>query len=238
MSNPIFDKPLEKNVHTIAFYNVENLFNINDDPNVLDDDFTVDGVKKWGSKRYADKINKIAMTISEIGTKNTQRPPVLMGIVEVENKDVVKDVIHSEHLRKWDYGVVHFDSPDERGIDNALIFQKRHFELRHAEPIPLLVGNTNGEMDKTRDILYVHGKLNNEEVHVFVNHWPSRREGEALTEHKRIKASETVKGFVKKLKSKTSHPITSLWAILTMGRMLPVFDRSWKWKPCTILWHV
>ncbi len=165
----------------------------------MDDEFTPLGQKKWNTRRYQNKIHKLSQTISEIGLKTTQQPPTLLGLVEVENERVVKDVLKTAHLRKWDYDLVHFNSPDERGIDNALVYQKNYFEVLHAEPIPLLVHNPNGEPDKTRDILYVHGKLNKEEVHVFVNHWPSRREGAAITEYKRIKASETIKAFVQSI---------------------------------------
>ncbi|MEA1787513.1 endonuclease [Arenibacter sp. GZD96] len=193
-------------IHTVAFYNVENLFDLENDPNTLDDDFTPLGQKKWNGKRYKNKVHKVSKTISEIGLKNAQQPPTLLGMVEVENDSVVRDVLATSYLRRWDYDLVHFDSPDERGIDTALVYQKKYFDVLHAEPIPLVVHNTNGEPDRTRDILYVHGKLNGEEVHVFVNHWPSRREGAEFTEFKRIKASETIKTFAQRIETQYENP--------------------------------
>ena len=113
-------------------------------------------------------------------------------MAEVENKAVIQTLLRSKRLRNLDYGLVHFDSPDERGIDTALIYDKGRFSVLASETIPLLVQNTNGERDLTRDILYVHGKLHEEEIHVFINHWPSRREGAEETSYKRIKAAETI----------------------------------------------
>ncbi len=182
----------KENRYTIAFYNLENFFDTKNDPYLLDDDFTPNGFKRWNTSKFWNKANKISRTISRIGLEESDYPPVLVGMAEVENKGVIKSLLQSKQLRDIDYGVVHFDSPDERGIDTALIYHKKHFEVLDAETIPLMVQNTNGDRDLTRDILYVHGKLHQEEIHVFVNHWPSRREGVEETSYKRIKAAETI----------------------------------------------
>nr|WP_313790407.1 endonuclease [Allomuricauda ochracea] len=130
--------------------------------------------------------------ISKIGLEDTGGPPALVGIAEVENKVVIQQLLQSKALRDEPYDFVHFDSPDERGIDTALIYHKTYFKVLKSETLPLLIINDTGERDFTRDILYVCGKLNQEEIHVFVNHWPSRREGEETTRYKRIRAAETV----------------------------------------------
>ncbi len=189
----LFKKKKKPNLHTIAFYNLENLFGTIDDPNTMDDDFTPKGFKKWTPKRYKKKIYKLAKTISEIGVDSTERPPVLVGIAEVENEKAIQDLINAEPLRKTAYHYVHYDSPDERGIDTGLLYHKDYFEVLFSEPIALMVYNAEGERDTTRDILYVHGKLNGEEVHVFVNHWPSRRTGDIETDYKRVEAANTIK---------------------------------------------
>ncbi len=201
-----FKRKKTKNLHTIAFYNVENLFDTEDDPDTLDDDFTPGGFKKWSKKRYKKKLYKLAKTMSELGKESTRRLPVLIGLAEVENEKVVKDLIFSEPLRATNYHYVHYDSPDERGIDTALIYHKEYFEVIFSEPITLLVYNPNGERDTTRDILYVHGKLNGEEIHVFVNHWPSRRDGEMATGYKRVRAAEIIRERMEKIESKYSSP--------------------------------
>ena len=172
----------------IGFYNLENLFDTTDDLYTLDDDFTSKGFKKWKEKRFYKKLKKLAYARARIGEDDGCEPPVLLGIAEVENKRVIRKLLDTGELKSLNYDFVHFDSPDERGIDTALIYDKDHFELINGETLPLLVQNGNGDRDYTRDILYVHGTLNGEEVHVFVNHWPSRREGTDQTEPKRIKS--------------------------------------------------
>ena len=142
--------------------------------------------------RYRSKVKKLGRAISKIGEEKNLNPPVLIGIAEVENDKVVEKLLKTKHLRELPLGYVHFDSPDERGIDTGLIFNKEHFKVEEAETLPLLIENENGDRDFTRDILHVHGKLNHEDIHVFVNHWPSRRDGADETKHKRIEAAHTI----------------------------------------------
>ncbi|MGB6150821.1 MAG: endonuclease [Pricia sp.] len=191
-------------MHTIAFYNLENLFDTVDDPLTRDDDFTPKGSKKWTNKRYKKKLFKLGKAISEIG--GSEGFPVLFGVAEVENKTVIENLLGSDHLRDMDYGYVHYDSPDERGIDCALVYHKAHFKVFHSEPITLKVFDTNGRQDATRDILYVSGKLGDEALHIFVNHWPSRRDGGAETDHKRMTAAETLLDFMRDVEKRTKNP--------------------------------
>ncbi len=206
MNLPFFKRNRKRQLNTIAFYNLENLYDTVDDPETLDDDFTPNGSKKWSNKRYKKKLYKLAKTLSEVGTNATNNPPVLIGVAEVENKTVIEDLLDTEPLRDHDYSYVHYDSPDERGIDCALIYHKSNFEVLHAEPITLLVFEKDGRRDATRDILYVEGHLNDEEVHIFVNHWPSRREGGEKTSYKRIKAAETLLDFMADIETRTKNP--------------------------------
>lgn len=189
----LFRKKKNKNLYTIAFYNLENLFDTEDNQHTLDSDFTPNGFKKWTPKRYRRKLTKLAKTIYEIGNDTNDYPPVLIGVAEAENERVLDDLILTNPLKKVDYAFVHYDSPDERGIDTGLIYNKRYFQVISSKPIPLIIDNLDGEQDTTRDILYVYGKLNGEEVHVFVNHWPSRRDGNESTEYKRIAAANRIR---------------------------------------------
>lgn len=201
-----FKKKKSTQLHTIAFYNLENLFDTVEHRETLDDDFTPNGFKKWTPKRYKKKVYKLAKTISEIGLESTLKAPALIGIAEVENEVVIKDLINTEQLNKIDYGYVHYNSPDERGIDTALLYDKSHFEVLQSEPITLMVYSTEGERDLTRDILYVYGKLNGEKVHVFVNHWPSRRAGANETDYKRMEAAKTLKGIMARIENEHMNP--------------------------------
>lgn len=115
-------------------------------------------------------------------------------------------MIEAEHLRGTDYDFVHYDSPDERGIDTALLYNKNNFVVLDSEAIALMIYEDDGRRDTTRDILYVKGKLNNEEVHVFVNHWPSRRNGQSETGHKRVEAARTIRRYMKKVEIENENP--------------------------------
>lgn len=189
--------------HTIAFYNIENLFDIYDDDLTRDDDFLPTAEKRWTVKRYKNKLKKIGFVIANIGQKESQKHPALVGLAEIENEAVLKDLIESKHLKTFPYDFVHFDSPDERGIDVALLYDKTIFKLAHAESFALHLYDDDGDKDHTRDILLVSGLFKGLELHILVNHWPSRRSGDVETEHKRIAASERVSEIVASIQDKS-----------------------------------
>ena len=182
-------KTEENDYFTVAFYNLENLFDTKDDKYTNDEGFLPDSERRWTDKRYRKKLRKLGYTISQIGLKASEKLPVVVGLAEVENEGVVEDLIQSKHLKDHPYDLVHYDSPDERGIDTALIYDTRYFEVIRSEVHSLQLVDENGEIDHTRDILEVEGLINGEAVHILVNHWPSRREGAKETAHKRITAS-------------------------------------------------
>ncbi len=186
---------------TVGFYNLENLFDTEDDPTILDDDFTPKGYKNWDKKKYKNKLRKLGKVIAQIGKKETKAPPALLGVAEVENIDVLVDLIDTKALKKYPYDVVHYDSPDERGIDVGLLYRTDCFEVLSHETITVYLETPSGERDYTRDILYVIGNLQGIKVHVLVNHWPSRRRGENETEHKRIEAALKNRAIIEKIKA-------------------------------------
>lgn len=189
-SNPAFAKAKKNKLKlALAFYNVENLFDTKDDPKRLDDDFTPQGKKQWTHLKYRKKIRKIAKVISKIGADVTHSPPSLIGLAEVENATVLKDLTAEKKLQKHHYGYVHRESPDERGIDVALLYKKSDFTVIEVRAIAVLLETRPGVRDYTRDILYVKGTLKSQEVHLLINHWPSKRSGASETEHKRISAA-------------------------------------------------
>ena len=192
--------------HTVAFYNLENLFDTEDDTYILDNDFLPQSDRNWTPKRYEKKIYKLGSAISSLGPEEAKNAPVLLGVAEVENKRVLNDLIESEQLSEYEYDFVHYNSPDERGIDVGLLYQKEYFEVLESESIPILLYNEEGNRDFTRDTLYVKGLLNNEPIHVFVNHWSSRRDGANETTHKRIKAAETVREKIDYIQSEEIDP--------------------------------
>ena len=192
----------KQNITTIGFYNVENLFDTIDNPSTADDDFTPKGKKQWTYKKYKIKVKKLGSVISQLGMKRSKYPPAIVGLVEVENAKVVNDLANSSYLRKHHYGYVHHDSPDERGIDVALLYNKIAFELLSSKTYPIFLKDDKGDRDYTRDILKVSGNLHGELIHILVNHWSSRREGAKESEPKRIIAAETLRGLIDTIKEK------------------------------------
>jgi predicted extracellular nuclease len=196
----------EKKLQTIAFYNIENLFDVYNDGQTNDNDFLPTSAKKWTIKRYNQKIYKLGSVISKIGFEATNRPPAIIGLAEVENSSVLNDLINSQDLLEYNYGFVHHDSNDERGIDVALLYNKDEFKVESSETFTLDLMTPEGEKDFTRDILWVSGILDGEHIHVIVNHWPSRREGNEGTSYKRVTAAKKVLGIISKIKEQSQDP--------------------------------
>ncbi|RCW93709.1 endonuclease/exonuclease/phosphatase family protein [Winogradskyella arenosi] len=186
--------------YTIAFYNIENLFDIENNKFINDRDFLPTSKKQWTKKRYRNKVEKLGTVISKIGKENTQTPPVLVGLAEVENEKALSDLINSPELKDKNYSFIHYDSPDERGIDVALLYNTDLFEVTHSQPFSVYLERPNGEQDYTRDILLVKGTLDQAPISVLINHWSSRREGIKETEFKRIAAAKVVNTVIKTLK--------------------------------------
>lgn len=167
----------------VAFYNVENLFDVEDDPLTLDEDFTPEGKQQWTSARYDTKLNQIAQVIEGMAF------PAVMGFCEIENNKVLAAVAAQQRLKRHTYEAISFDSPDVRGIDVGLLYNKNEFELISSRPVgiefPLWM---EPEGYTSRDILHV--QLRHREsgamFHFFVNHWPSRRGGAEASEHRRL----------------------------------------------------
>ncbi len=183
-------------IRTIAFYNVENLFDTKNDSLTFDDDRTPEGKDHWTEERFNRKIETISKVISEIGAEKTKTSPDIIGICEVENQQVVEALINHKNLRHKNYGIIHFDSPDERGIDVALLYKKEAFIPSTFKSHRLLLNNSDGFRDYTRDQLVVGGYLDDEQFYFIVNHWPSRSGGEARSKPNRIVAAKLNKRII------------------------------------------
>ncbi len=177
------------NIRTIAFYNVENLFDTINDPNKNDEASPMMELKGNRSEVYWKKINNMATVISKIGLEKAKTSPAIIGLAEVENRSVVEDLIATDALKGKHYGIVHFDSPDKRGIDVALLYQKRYFKPIDQKNYELRIWDNDGKRIYTRDQLLVSGVLDDEVIYIIVNHWPSRSGGEAKSRPKREKAA-------------------------------------------------
>jgi predicted extracellular nuclease len=175
---------------TVAFYNVENLFDTINDPNKDDEDFTPQGKYGWNTERYQHKLVQLAKVISSI----SDELPMIVGLSEVENEAVLRDLIAQEALKKGGYEIIHFESLDERGIDVAMLYRKKYFKPEHVETLFVNLGT---DQRPTRDILYVNGKLKGGALlHVLINHWPSRYGGQEQSEPKRMAAASVARKAV------------------------------------------
>ena len=162
----------------VVSYNVENLFDTVDAPSINDEEFLPNSAKKWTQDKYKNKIRNIGLVISRIASE--YRAPAMIGLCEVENIGVLEDLVNSDLINEYNYGIVHYDSPDARGIDVALLYRPGEFELIDSHKYSLeLTDPQSGQKFATRDQLVVKGLLLGDEVHVIVNHWPARRSSDA-----------------------------------------------------------
>ncbi|UKM65807.2 endonuclease/exonuclease/phosphatase family protein [Flavobacteriaceae bacterium GSB9] len=200
-------------IHTVAFYNLENLFDTINDPKKFDEYSPIMELKTNKQNAYEQKIRNMAKVISDIGKDVSNNSPSIIGVCEVENKTVLEDLVNDSLLIDKDYGIIHFDAPDVRGIDVALLYQKKAFTPISSSRHELKIfDDQNQKRIYTRDQLLVSGKLENDLIHVIVNHWPSRRGGEARSEPKRIAAAKLNKYLIDSL-----HVIDPYAKIITMG---------------------
>ncbi|CAD7804379.1 hypothetical protein CHRY9390_01215 [Chryseobacterium aquaeductus] len=175
------------------------------------EEFTPASGKNYNTKIYKKKLENAAKVIAELGSQYTKTAPVVVGLIEVENRQVIQDLIKQPSLSKYNYGIVHYNSYDSRGIDVALIYQKRRFTLTNSLKKELKMYSSTGKREYTRDILVVTGLLDNEKVAFFMNHWPSRRGGEAISLPKRNAAAALLKQQMDSIR--TEDPETKLFAM-------------------------
>ncbi len=165
---------------TIAFYNVENLFDTIDDPNTNDAEFLPGGANRWTPQRYQAKLENMARVIAGIGNEMVKGGPAIIGLSEIENRGVLEDLINTPPLKELGYEIVHYDSPDRRGVDVGLIYKPSVFKVTNSTSNRLYMPGRTDFF--SRDQLVVSGELLGEPISVIVNHWPSRRSGSEYRE--------------------------------------------------------
>ena len=187
--------------YKIMFYNVENLFDTNNDSITNDEEFLPDGDRYWTKYKYYDKLKNIYKVIVAVGGWN---PPAIVALCEIENHQVLNDLVYNTPLVKFEYQIIHHESPDRRGIDVGLLFRKELFKPLYNKAIH--VNFPESPDYKTRDILYVKGVASKTDtLHIFVNHWPSRWGGQLESEENRITAAATLKNQVDSIFAVNAH---------------------------------
>lgn len=177
-----FGQGKAKKNYVIGFYNLENLFDIYDDPAKNDEDFLPDGKNEWTEDKYTKKLHNMARVIREMARANGRYHTVL-GVSEVENRRVLEDLVSQPEIAGAGYRIVHYEGPDRRGVDVALLYRPEQFTCLGSESIPFTFENTKVEISldqkarddfRTRDILMVHGTIDGEHFAFYVTHLPSR----------------------------------------------------------------
>ena len=171
-------------------------------PIILQDEFLPKGKKYWNTTRYFQKINNVSKVIADLGRDVTGNAPVIVGLSEIETKGVVEDIVNSAALKKYNYGIVHYNSFDARGVDVALIYQKSRFIVTKSAAHPVFLFDADGKRRYTRDVMQVTGLLDGEEITFLVNHWPSRSGGEKVSMPSRMEAAKVAKGVIDDLRAK------------------------------------
>ena len=170
-------------IQTVAFYNVENLFDTIDGAND-DAEFLPTAESKWNTEKYNTKLEHIRQVMAELNM------PMVMGVCEIENKSVLTDLIGNDKR----YGIVHYDSPDARGIDVGMLYRKDVLQLKKSGYIRFtLPGDT---VPTSRDIIWAKYQYKKENLYVMVNHWPSRRGGTDESAPRRLMAAQMAGQFI------------------------------------------
>jgi len=189
-------------VFCVGFYNLENLFDIEVDPDtnkILQDDFTPDGAHAYTKERYQKKLTNLSMVIAKMATEMSPSGPAVLGVCEIENKKVLEDLVNMPAIKNRNYKIVHYESPDRRGIDVALLYQEKYFKLESSKSLRLSIPGK--PKFKTRDQLLVSGKVDEETFHFIVAHWPSRSGGESRSRPNRIAAADLGKSVIDSIRN-------------------------------------
>ncbi len=177
----------------VMFYNVENLFDTIRDESIYDEEFTPTGVKQWTGVKYWKKIGNLERVFYDIAAENKVFPAII-GLSEIENRNVLEDIVAAEKLQRANYQIVHYDGPDARGVDCAFLYRPDVFKLEGSRPVTTVVRGMPGF--RTRDILTMWGTIDGERFMFLVCHWPSRTGGQAASENRRIGAAQTARGII------------------------------------------
>ena len=179
------DKP-----YSVVFYNLENLFDIYNDPETHDDEFTPTGVKQWNETRYQKKLWNMERVLFDIAAQQKDYP-IVIGVSEVENRNVLEDLISQPKLKGANYRICHYDSPDARGVDVAFLYRADVFKLEGSDNIKLHVEGLPNF--RTRDLVVMWGTIEDEPFYFLVSHWPSRLGGKEASQFKRDACAKQIR---------------------------------------------
>ncbi|MDE5578978.1 MAG: endonuclease/exonuclease/phosphatase family protein [Alistipes sp.] len=189
----LFAAGIAQKPYKIVFYNFENLFDTINDPDVHDEEFTPEGAKGWNSIKYNKKVGNLERVLFDIAAQDRDFP-VVIGVSEIENRNVMEDVIAQPKLAPANYRIVHYDSPDARGVDVGFYYRPDRFKLEGSAPIPFRMPELPNF--RTRDFVTMWGTIDDEPFFFLVSHWPSRLGGKEASDPKRISAARQIRAIV------------------------------------------
>ncbi|MBQ2365352.1 MAG: endonuclease/exonuclease/phosphatase family protein [Alistipes sp.] len=176
--------------HMVAFWNLENLFDIYDDPETHDEEFTPNGVKQWNEIKYAKKLANVERVLFDIAAVQKEYP-IVIGVSEIENRSVLEDLVEQPKLKGANYRICHYDSPDARGVDVAFLYRSDVFKLEGSDNIKLNVEELPNF--RTRDLVVMWGTIDGEPFYFLVSHWPSRLGGKEASQFKRDACAKQIR---------------------------------------------
>ncbi|MGL5981304.1 MAG: endonuclease/exonuclease/phosphatase family protein [Phocaeicola sp.] len=178
--------------HKVLFYNIENFFDTVNDPDILDDEFTPEGAKKWNETKYAKKLENMERVFFDISAIDKVYP-VIIGVCEVENRTVLEDIVATPKMAPANYRISHFDSPERRGVDVAFMYRPDIFKMEGEKAVTTIIPSRPDY--KTRDILTLWGKIEGDDFFFMVAHWPSRLGGKEASEDRRIAVGQQMRAI-------------------------------------------
>lgn len=197
----------------IGFYNLENLYDTVNNPLKNDEEFLPNSARQYNSRIYYDKLDRLSDVISQMGTDINPDGLAILGVAEIENDTVLNDLIRRPKLKDRKLKFSHYDSPDARGVDVAMLYNPKYFTELYSAPLFVQLPGGSKDAYFTRDVLYVKGLLDGDTMHIFVNHWPSRSGGEERSRPGRAAAASVVK-----------HSVDSILAISPNAKYLIMGD--------------
>lgn len=178
--------------YKVVFYNLENFFDTINDPEVLDDEFTPEGSKKWNNEKYAIKLSNVERVLFDIASID-KKYPAIIGVCEVENRNVLEDIVATKKMSPANYRIVHYDSPERRGVDVAFLYRPDIFKKQGEKAVKVTLPDE--PYFRTRDILTMWGTIEEEPFFFMVAHWPSRLGGKADSEYRRIAVAKQMRSI-------------------------------------------
>jgi len=183
----------------IGFYNLENFYDTVNNPLVDDEEFLPGSERHYDTHVFLDKVGRLASVVSQIGTDVNPDGLALLGVAEIENDTVLNILASHKDLKNRNWKIVHYNSPDVRGVDVALFYNPKYFKPLYSAPLFVKLPGGSKDSYFTRDVLYVKGILDGDTIHVMVNHWPSRSGGEERSIPARAAAASVDKRVVDSL---------------------------------------